>query len=160
MRSTTGSAVVGTSGVINTIAGPGEGEADFATRGDGGPSTLAWLNTPNGVALDSSGNLYIADSTNRRVRKVDSGVISTVAGTGIRGYSGDGGQATAAQLDFPDRVVVDSSGNLYISDSSANRIRKVDSSQGSSRPSRARERAASAATRVRQPQPRSEPPRA
>ena len=117
---------VGTSGVINTIAGPGEG--DFATRGDGGPSTLAWLATPNGVALDSSGNLYIADSTNHRVRKVDSGVISTVAGTGIRGYSGDGGQATAAQLDFPDRVVVDSSGNLYISDSSANRIRKVDSS--------------------------------
>ena len=119
--------VVSPSGVINTIAGPGEGEADFATRGDGGPSTLAWLNTPNGVALDSSGNLYIADSANGRVRKVDSGVITTVAGTRTRGYSGDGGQATAAQFEFPDRVVVDSSGNLYISDSSDARIRKVDS---------------------------------
>ena len=78
------------------------------------------------MALDSAGNLYIADSNNHRIRKVTpGGTISTYAGTGTEGFSGDGGPATAAHLDRPDGVALDSAGNLYIADLGNSRIRKV-----------------------------------
>ena len=105
------------SGVITTVAGGG------SSLGDNGPATSAQLNAPQGVAVDSDGNLYIADSLNYRVRKVSNGVITTVAGNGTPGFSGDNGPATSAQLAGPSGVAVDSAGNLYIADN--NRIRKV-----------------------------------
>jgi hypothetical protein len=110
------------SGIITTYAG--NGTPGFS--GDGGPATAAQLNTPCGVAVDSAGNLYIADTSNHRVRMVTTaGVISTVAGNGTGGFSGDGGPATAAKLREPCGVAVDSGGNLYIADHGNNRIRKV-----------------------------------
>ena len=116
---------VDTSGNISTTAGAG-------ASGDGGAATSATLSFPEGVALDGSGNLYIADSFNHRIRKVDAatGNISTVAGTGISGFSSDGGAATSATLSFPEGVVLDGSGNLYIADAANNRIRKVDATTG------------------------------
>ena len=118
---------VDTSGNISTVAGTGT----FGLLGDGGAATAARLRSPWGVALDSSGNLYIADASNYRVRKVDtSGNISTVAGTGSSGSSGDGGAATAATLNFPTGVALDGSGNLYIADSFNHRIRRVDATTG------------------------------
>ena len=75
--------------------------------------------------MDSAGNLYIADSGNNRIRKVSNGVITTVAGNGTAGFSGDNGPATSAQLNYPQGVAVDSAGNLYIADTGNNRIRKV-----------------------------------
>ncbi len=110
-------------GMISTVAGNGSG----GYSGDGGMATSAQLFCPYGVAIDSSGNLYIADYGNHRIRKVDAnGMISTVAGNGSGGYSGDGGVATSAQLWFPERVAIDSSDNIYIVDSINHRIRKVD----------------------------------
>ena len=107
--------------IIETVAG----RPDF--RGDGGMATAARLNLPTGVAVDGSGNLYIADRNNSRIRKVDAaGVISTVAGDGTEGFGGDGGPAVAAQLYRPEGVAVDGAGNLYIADSSNYCIRKVD----------------------------------
>jgi trimeric autotransporter adhesin len=112
-------------GIISTIAG--NGIAGYS--GDGGQAVSAKLNTPDGLAVDSSGNIYVADSYNHRIRKITSdGVISTFAGTGAFGYSGDGGQATAAQLYYPHDVAVDVFGNLYIADTNNHRIRKVTSS--------------------------------
>jgi trimeric autotransporter adhesin len=109
-------------GRIHTVAG--NGIQGF--EGDGGPATAAMMRIPNGMALDFSGNLYIADSSNNRIRKITpDGVISTVAGSGTAGYSGDGGSATLAQLNNPSNVVVDPSGNLYIADGFNWRIRKV-----------------------------------
>ena len=93
--------------------------------GDGGQATSAQLNNPVGVAVDAQGSLYIADYANNRVRKVSGGIITTVAGTGTAGYSGDGGQATSAQLNFPVGVAVDAQGSLYIADSGNYRVRKV-----------------------------------
>jgi len=114
---------VATNGVITTYAGTGV--ADFG--GDGGPATLAALTSPRGLALDSTGNLYIADAGNSRVRKVtvSTGVITTVAGNGLVGFSGDGGQAAQAALKYPFGVAVDRSGVLYILDSIDQRIRRV-----------------------------------
>ena len=106
-------------GIITTVAGGG------TSLGDGGPATRASLLQPEGVAVDAAGTLYIADLLNQRVRKVSSGTITTVAGNGVQGYSGDGGPATAASLYYPQSVVVDSSGSLYISDIGNHRIRKV-----------------------------------
>ena len=116
---------VDTSGNIGTVAGT----STQGFSGDEGPATSAQLERPSGVAVDSSGNLFIADLINNRIRKVDtSGNISTVAGTSTAGWSGDGGPATSAQLNFPHGVAVDSSGNLFIADSGNHRIRKVDTS--------------------------------
>jgi sugar lactone lactonase YvrE len=109
-------------GMIDTIAGSATG----GFGGDGGPATAARLSNPNGLAVDSAGNLYIADTNNYRIRKVTSGgMISTVAGNGTSGYSGDNGLATAARLSSPYDVAVDSTGNLYIADTNNYRIRKV-----------------------------------
>ncbi len=117
---------VDTNGIITAVAGNGE----IGYSGDGGPATQALLGAPTGICVDSSGNLYIADNYNHRIRKVDAnGIITTVAGNGFSGYygySGDGGPATQARLNDPQDICVDSSGNLYIADT--NRIRKVDTS--------------------------------
>ena len=111
------------SGTITTIAGTGE----RGFSGDGGPAVAAQLNFPAGVAVDGSGNLYIADEWNNRIRRVDlSGTITTIAGTGRRGFSGDGGTAVAARLNHPNGVAVDGAGNLYIADSDNHRIRRID----------------------------------
>ncbi len=118
-------------GVITTIAG--NGSVGFA--GDGGPATAATLGQPCGVTVDKAGNVYIADGLNQRVRKVDtSGKITTVAGNGLPLMSGDGGPATSAGLSFVTTgaghcgLAVDGSGNLYISDTGDNRVRKVSPS--------------------------------
>ena len=114
-------------GTLTVVAG--NGIPGFS--GDGGPATSASLSDPAGLAVDSTGNLYIADDLNNRVRKVSGGVITTVAGNGTFGFSGDGGPATRGELAYPESVAVDSAGNLYIADGRNNRIRKV--SGGSSR---------------------------
>lgn len=113
---------INTSGVISTYAGTGTA----GLSGDGGPATAAQLSSPRGVDLDSSGNLYFADYNNT-VRKIaPNGTITRVAGTGVAGSSGDGGQATSATLSQPVDVVIDSAGNLYVSAFAGNRIRKVN----------------------------------
>ena len=113
---------VGTNGIITTVAG--NGEAGYA--GDGGPATNARLNGPVGLALDATGNLIFADVDNHRIRKVGTnGIITTLAGNGTAGYSGDNGPATNAQLYYPYSVVVDASSNLFIADSYNQRIRMV-----------------------------------
>jgi trimeric autotransporter adhesin len=113
---------VTTTGKISTVAGNGK----QVYSGDGGPATSSALYYPTDVAVDSAGNLYIVDSQNHRIRKVTAaGIISTVAGNGDRGYSGDGGLATAAKLSGLISVAIDSAGNLYIVDSENHRIRKV-----------------------------------
>jgi sugar lactone lactonase YvrE len=116
---------VSATGVITTVAGNGTP----GYSGDGGAATSARLSRPLGVAVDAAGNLFIADSSNNRVRKVSvSGVITTVAGTGTSGYSGDGGPATSAWLSYPSGVAVDAAGDLFIADSSNNGVRRVSAS--------------------------------
>jgi sugar lactone lactonase YvrE len=113
------------SGVITTVAG--NGVEGFS--GDLGPATSASLNYPEDVAIDGSGNLFIADSGNNRIRKVDpSGVISTIAGTILNGFSGDGGPSVEAVLNFPWGLAADPSGGVYIADRMNNRIRKISPS--------------------------------
>ncbi|MFN9743175.1 MAG: HYR domain-containing protein [Acidobacteriota bacterium] len=115
-----------TTGVITTYAGSGGG--GFA--GDNGPASAATLNGPSGLSFDASGHLYIADLRNHRIRRVDKAtrLITTVAGNGAPGYGGDGGVATAAQLNQPIDVAVDASGNLLIADQANHRIRLVTAS--------------------------------
>ena len=111
-------------GTITTVAGTGRS----GYNGDGGAATAAQLLVPTSVAMDGVGNLYIADTGNSRIRKVDiTGIITTVAGTGEPGFSGDDGAATEVQLSVPEGVAVDGAGNLYIADTGNSRIRKVDS---------------------------------
>ena len=119
---------VDTAGVITTFAGSGSlGNSGFS--GDGGPAVSAQLSVPFGLAFDSAGNLYIADTGNGRIRKVDtSGTITTVVGRGNGFTLGDGGPAANAQLANPSDVAVDSGGNIYIADFGNNAIRKVNSS--------------------------------
>lgn len=118
---------INTSGIITTIAGTGV-QGYF---GDGAVATLAQLNNPTGVAVDTGGNVYIADFDNNRIRKIDTGgIISTIAGTGVQGYSGDGAAATLAQLNRPYGVAVDALGNIYIADYYNQRIRKVSAPTG------------------------------
>lgn len=114
---------VNTSGNISTIAGTGL--AGFS--GDGGPATAAAFRTITGVAIDGAGNVYIVDEGNNRVRKVNSdGIISTIAGIGTAGYSGDGGPAVAAKLNSPYSITLDNAGNIYFSDLDNNVIRKIN----------------------------------
>ena len=124
-------------GNISTVAGDGTEcqtilDAAPCYAGDGGPATSAALFHPTSVAVDSSGNVYIADSGNNRVRMVDatSGTITTFAGIGSAGYSGDGGLAASASLNNPSGVELDGTGNLYIADTANRRIREVDASTG------------------------------
>jgi RHS repeat-associated protein len=113
---------VGPDGIITTVAG--NGLAGYS--GDGGPATQARLRFPYGVALGPDGSLYIADTSNNRIRRVGpDGIITTVAGNGLAGYSGDGGLATAARLRSPRRVVVGPDGSVYIADTQNSRIRRV-----------------------------------
>ena len=108
--------------IITTVAG--NGIAIYA--GDGGVATNASLNSPYGVTMDGFGNVYVADTSNHRIRRVDTnGVITTVAGKGTGGYSGDGAAATNASLNNPAGVVLDASGNLYVADRNNSRIRRV-----------------------------------
>ena len=113
---------VGVDGVIHTVAGTGL--PGFA--GDGGAANVAQLSEPSGVAVDTAGNMYIADTGNNRVRKVTpSGVISTIAGNGAAAYTGDGGPAAAASLSAPVGVYADASGNIYIADTGNHSVRVV-----------------------------------
>ena len=117
-------------GRIETLAGTGE--EDYG--GDGGPATEAALSAPEGVAVDAAGSVYVADSRNQRVRRIDAltGRIETLAGmgTGAYGYSGDGGPATEAALSFPVGVAVDAAGNVYVADTGNHRVRRIDASTG------------------------------
>ena len=116
---------VSPTGIITTVAG--NGVQGFS--GDGGPATAAQLFMPRGLAVDAAGNLLIADFGNNRVRRVStSGIITTVAGNGVPGFSGDGGAATAAQLSLPYAVAVDAAANIVFTDLNNRRVRRVSPS--------------------------------
>jgi sugar lactone lactonase YvrE len=119
--------VTAATGIITTVAGTGVN----GVFGDGGLATLAKLNLPQGVFIDSGGNIYIADQSSR-IRKVTAatGIINTVAGTGIALFSGDGDLATKAKIKMPQSIFVDSGGNIYFADTGNNRIRKVTAATG------------------------------
>ena len=120
---------VDTNGIIQTVAGIGSSGGIGSFSGDNSTATSAGINLPTGLAMDSAGNYYIADSWNSRVRKVDTnGIITTVAGTNGAGYTGNGGLAVNAKLNYPANIAMDALGNLFIADSSNNCIRKVDGS--------------------------------
>src|SRR5271155_623933 len=120
--------VVASTGIINTVVG--NGICGFS--GDNGPATSAQLFFPQGIAFDGSGNLYIADINNNRIRRVDGStkVITPYAGTGAQGFTGDGGPATSATFEFPQAVATDANGNLFIADTDNNVIRRVDVGTG------------------------------
>jgi len=118
---------VTTDGYIHTICG-GSSPGD---SGDGGPATAALIRHPNDVSVDYAGNVYFADMNNHKVKKIDTtGLLTTIAGTGAFGFSGDGGPATAAELYNPDGLESDSMGNVFIADLYNNRIRRVDATTG------------------------------
>jgi len=114
---------VSSAGIISTIAGIG---GVLGISGDGGPATAATLRAPYGIALDDSGNIYVADFDNNNIRKVNtSGIISTIAGIGYAGYNGDSIAATTAKLNSPCGVYADNNGNLYVADGYNYRVRKI-----------------------------------
>jgi sugar lactone lactonase YvrE len=115
-------------GVLSTIAG--SGVQGFS--GDNGPAVAAELDSPCGLAIDAAGNLYVADTHNQRVREIAAatGIITTVAGTGKAGYTGDGGAASAAQLDHPTAIAIDAAGDIYIADTGNHRVRRVAAATG------------------------------
>ncbi|MGP8259944.1 MAG: Ig-like domain repeat protein [Acidobacteriaceae bacterium] len=115
-------------GAIATVAG--DGVQGFG--GDNGVATAAELDSPAGVAVDAAGNLYIADSHNQRVREVAAatGAIATIAGTGVSGFSGDGGAATAARLDLPTALALDAAGDVYVADTENHRVRRIAAGTG------------------------------
>lgn len=127
--------VTATKGIVTTVAGSGscipapgpfpEPVCKSGFVGDGGPATSALLNYPESVALDAAGNLYVADTINHRIRLVNAatGVIFTIAGTGLKGNSGDGGPALSAELGDPTSIALDSQGRIYFADESNNCIR-------------------------------------
>lgn len=108
-------------GVIHTVAGNGT----LGYSGDGGPATDAQLNYPDKIAVDDAGNLFISDTLENVIREVSEGVIRTVVGNGTAGYSGDGGAATDAELNYPDGIALDAAGNLFIADTGNNVVREV-----------------------------------
>ena len=113
---------ISSTGVISTIAGNGTS----GYTGDGGAATLAALSFPGGICFDNSGNMFIADNNNV-IRKINSsGIISTIAGTGASGYSGDGGPATAAKMRVPQGMIVDAAGNLLVAETNNHCIRKIN----------------------------------
>jgi sugar lactone lactonase YvrE len=116
-------------GSISAFAGGGSPASGV---GDGGLATLASFGSPTDVAIDSTGNVYIADQDHHRIRRVDATtkIITTVAGNGSGGFSGDGGPATAAQLQYPRGIAFDSAGNLYITDTYNDRVRRVAAGTG------------------------------
>jgi sugar lactone lactonase YvrE len=116
--------MVNTSGIISTVAGNGTA----GSSGDLGAATNAELNNPTGVWVSSGGQIFIADEKNNKIRAVVSGTIVTAVGTGAAGFSGDGGAATAAELDYPYSLCQDASGNLYIADEYNDKIRMVNTS--------------------------------
>jgi len=118
------------SGIISSFAGDPSGALGFS--GDGGPATRATLGFPGDVAIDAAGNVYVEDFNSARIRRIDAqtGVITTVAGNGKPGFSGDGGPATSAALGPPEGIGVDSAGNLFIPDTANSRIRRVDAVTG------------------------------
>jgi hypothetical protein len=120
--------VSATTGLISTVAGNG----GFGYNGDGIPATSAQLGFPVSIALDSAGNLYIADFQNDRIREVShtTGLISTIAGNGTAGYNGDGIAATSAELNLPDGVTLDAAGDVFIADAHNNRVREVNKATG------------------------------
>ncbi|HTA83008.1 MAG TPA: T9SS type A sorting domain-containing protein [Bacteroidia bacterium] len=120
--------ITNSTGIITTIAG--NDTAGF--RGDGGPATAALLANPLGIASDATGNIYIADVNNNRIRMITAttGIITTIAGNGVSGYGGDGGPATAASLGYPECVGVDKTGNVFIPDYNNSAIREVYTGNG------------------------------
>jgi len=122
--------ITSTTGIISTLAGSGPSNAGYS--GDGGPAISAKLNTPQGVTVDASGNVLIVDTGNHAIRKVAAatGTITTIAGTGTFGYQGDGGPAITAKLNAPGRVAVDAAGDIYIADQGNNVVRKVIEATG------------------------------
>ena len=113
-------------GMISTVAGSGIAGYQNGFSGDGGPATAATIYGPNAVAVDNAGNMYISDGNNQRIRKVNAaGIITTIAGTGTNGYSGDGGPATAAKIYAPAGLAADNAGNVYFADQGNSRIRKI-----------------------------------
>lgn len=122
--------VDGKTGIITTIAGAGPrfGETGAGFSGDGGSATKAFISGVNGVTVDEKGDVYFGDGLNNRIRKIDAatGIINTVIGTGVAGFSGDGGKGTQAQLRNVRHIFRDAAGNIYISDNGNQRIRLVD----------------------------------
>ncbi len=113
------------SNIISTIIGTGV----IGYSGNGGPATAATISYPNTIFVDSADNIYLTDNGNHALRKINTaGIISTIAGNGLEGFSGDGGPATSARLDYPAGATMDATGNIYIADYGNHRIRKINTS--------------------------------